>query len=542
VLDRLTLALARKIHYAIRGWGTDEEYIWRSISAATLADISAVAGNAGLLHEVDRDLSGEDLHRFHGMLARRLWGEATKAKEAFSRCMSANSDDRAGRLHWIGDINAQRALLDAVIVAGNPADPPDMVIQAFQSYWEVETTVVARATAWKDNTIIAVHMQMKLLPSQDTRAGIWNELQLTGNPDLISRAAWNGSALIVGANIDPATARPQTYGYGSKLKVAAAIGDTTLQVEEGTRFNVGEAIAVEPGSANKDNTSVTVIAGNTLTVGTAMTKAHVVGKVVGPDDGSAMHQVPYLDAIVRHEIGHAVETALGGVTGFTVGLGGWWTGADIDAWANQMANPWTPKDGTTISADDLQKIKDVISDAVKNRKGSLNGLGLDGAHPVIVNLTKIPAIIAAENCLSKGDNFYQPPASLYLSNGKRFSCSWWYRTFMVCNDDVVNQRVTDYTLYAPAEFFAEAYTVFYEEASLLGTSGFTEAELGRRIRNAGQREWIRTNVHNRGYAPAAPAGSSGPSPTVASGAGESHAGTARPGSATYGKHGGNPGP
>ena len=54
--------------------------------------------------------------------------------------------------------------------------------------------------------------------------------------------------------------------------------------------------------------------------------------------------------------------------------------------------------------------------------------------------------------------------------------------------------------------------------------GFSEADLGRHIRNAGQREWIRTNVHNRGQAPAV-----------------GKAGGAKPGGAHYGKHGGNPG-
>lgn len=106
----------------------------------------------------------------------------------------------------------------------------------------------------------------------------------------------------------------------------------------------------------------------------------------------------------------------------------------------------------------------------------------------------------------------------------RFSISGWYKCFMQHKEEVVGQRLADYQLFAPAEFFAEAYTVFYEEADKLGTPGFSEADLGRRIRHAGQREWIRAHVHNRGQAPAV-----------------GKAGGAHPGSAAFGKHAGIPG-
>ncbi|HSK03531.1 MAG TPA: DUF4157 domain-containing protein [Kofleriaceae bacterium] len=539
VLDRLPVPLSRKLRFAIRGWGTDEAYLFRAIGTATLADVAAVANDAGLMAEVDSDLSGDDLHRFRGSLARRLWLEGANGPAAFRACMGDRAA-RSARLRWLGDVVTQRALLDAVIVAGNP---PDMIIQAFQSYWEVETTVVAGATAWNPDAVIAIHRQMKLLPSQDTRAGVWNELQLTGNPDLINRAAWNGSALIVGENIDPATAGTMTMGYGSTLTAQAAVGATTLEVAEGARFANNDDIAVDrTDPSKKDKAKVSSIAGNTLTIDTATTHQHNVGAQVTPDDDSALHQVPYLDATVRHEIAHAVETTLGGVTGFTVGIGGWWTGTDINTWAGQMTNPWTPNDGTTISDTDLQKIKDVITDAVSNRKGSLRtiALSLPADHPLKINIGKaVPAIDAAEACLSRGDQFYQNAGSIYASNGKRFSVSWWYKNFMSHNEDVVARRLADYQLYAPAEYFAEAYTVFYEEAHRIGTPGFSEADLGRLVRNATEREWIRTNVHNRGQAPAPPAGTGAtPTPSVA----ESRVGTARPGAAGYGKKAGNPGP
>ncbi len=537
VLDKLNMPLARKLKFAVRGWGTDEQYLFTALAAAPVAEVVALAGDTSTMAAVDSDLSGEDLHRFRGTMAKRIYLEGGNPVAAFRLCMGAKAA-RSARLRWIGDIAVQRQLLDAVIVAGNPAD---MIIQAFQSYWEVETTVVDGATAWNPNAVIAIHRQMKLLPTQDTRAGVWNELQLTGDPDLINRAAWNGSALIVGANIDPATAGGSTMGYGSKLTAAAAVGDTALTVLEGPRFAVNDMIAVErdlPG--NKDTGKITGIAGNVLTVDTAMAHGHAIDSLVTPDDNSALRQVPYLDATVRHEIAHAVETTLGGVTGFTVGLGDWWTGSDIDQWLTGMSNPWTPNDGTTIAAADIQTLKSVITDAVTNQKGSLATLaaGLDATHPLVVNLPKaVPAITAAEACLVHGDGFYHHADQIYASGGKRFSVSHWYKCFMRHKEEVVGQRLADYQLYAPAEFFAEAYTVFYEEADKLGTPGFAEADLGRLIRNAGQREWIRTNVHNRGQAPAAPAPAGG-GPASPS---EAPTGVARAGGAGYGKRSGNPG-
>jgi hypothetical protein len=154
-------------------------------------------------------------------------------------------------------------------------------------------------------------------------------------------------------------------------------------------------------------------------------------------------------------------------------------------------------------------------------------------HPINTHWGKnVPVIVAANTCLSAGDSFYQNASGIYAANGKRFSISWWYKTFMYHNEDVLTQRVADYGLYAPAEFFAEAYTVFYEEA---GRAGVSDADHGRLIRNGTWRSWIRDNIHNRGHAPAGTGAGSSPTP-----GGEG--GGATPGGAGYGRASGNPGP
>jgi hypothetical protein len=150
----------------------------------------------------------------------------------------------------------------------------------------------------------------------------------------------------------------------------------------------------------------------------------------------------------------------------------------------------------------------------------------------------VPVIVAAEACLSRGDSFYNNPEALYANNGKVFSVSYWYRKFMYHNESIRAARLSDYSLYAPAEFFAETYTVYYEEA---GRPGVSEADYGRLISNPTQREWMRTNIHNRHLAPAGAAGAGGGGPSGAHHEAADHGGV-EPGGAGTGKKAHRSGP
>ncbi|ACY14614.1 hypothetical protein [Haliangium ochraceum] len=202
-----------------------------------------------------------------------------------------------------------------------------------------------------------------------------------------------------------------------------------------------------------------------------------------------------------------------------------------------MGKAWSTTDGSTITDAERTEIKDTIDDAVKNRKGSLFALGLPATHAIEkYRNSGVPVITAAEACLAAGDGFYSDANSIYAANGRRFSVSWWYKKYMYHNEDVVAQRVADYALYAPAEFFAETYTVFYEEA---GQPGVSDADYGRLVRNSTWRGWIRSNIHERGQAPAGTG--AGASPTPSAGQGEDEGGAVA-GGANYGRSSGNPGP
>jgi hypothetical protein len=403
----------------------------------------------------------------------------------------------------------------------------NQVLWAFEAYWNVSSSRVDGARRWDPDVIRHIHQQMRALPDQDTRNGVWQGLQLTNDENLRDRAAWDGSNFIVGQNAETTAVVPM--GHGTRLAQDAASGDSTIQVDEPARFAVDETVAVDRHSAdNKDTGKITQITDATYTLDTPLGHAHNAGTLVTPDDDTGTRGVNWLAATVRHEIAHAVETALGGVTGFTQGIGGWWTGAEFDTWAGAMADPWGASQGITLTEDEKSQIKQAIVDAVASAE--LGGLDItttvDPTHPLITHWAdNIPVVVAANACLSAGDGFTGNANAIYASNGKRFSVSSWYKQFMYHNENVVSQRVSDYSLYAPAEFFAETYTVFYEEA---GQPGVTEDQYGRLVRNSTWRTWMKDNIHNRGMAPSAPDSSTG-------------SGTAPAQGAAVGKHAGNPG-
>jgi hypothetical protein len=331
---------------------------------------------------------------------------------------------------------------------------------------------------------------------------------------------------------DDVVARTVAVGNNSALTAAAAVGATTLAVGAGTSFAVNDLVALgasaNPTSAdaNFDATRITAIAGNTLTVQRAMAHAHAVGDVVRRLDerGSGARDVNWLAATVRHEIAHAVDASIPAVVNdFTARLGGWWTGAepsseaDFDAWVTAMGGAaWTgatsgaPGSTTPITDADKAQVRTAITSAVANASGSLFALGLPAAHPIMRNrANNVPVIVAAEACLSRGDSFYLSPEALYATGGKVFTVSNWYRKFMYHNESIRSTRLSDYSLYAPAEFFAETYTVFYEEA---GRPGVTEADYGRLISSDTQRSWMRSHIHDRHLVPAGTGGGAAPAP------------------------------
>lgn len=549
VLDRMKVPLKRKLEYALRGWSADEAYILRAIQLAPVDELTALAADAKMMKRLD----GENIPGLRGRMARQIFLGGGSADAAFQVIVTNNDALLDARLLDYGSIMEQRTLCDAVIVEGVNAI---RVQRAFHAYWNVEVKSAAAVAAttnggdngaptpaveardWPIPTLQAIHAELKRIPEGDARSGVWRQLSLTNNPALINRAAYGGGNFLVGSNADTTSTVPA--GYSTALTEDAAVGATKLKVTEGPRFAVGDTLTLDRTGPNRDVFQVTTITGNEYDIDPGLTHAHARGEFVQPDDGSGRRRVNWLNATVRHEIAHSLDGGGVDTSGFYA-LGEWWLGsgeAGFDEWVAAMgSNAWTPNDGSTLSATDKATIKATIVDHTTNQKGTLTAL--PDTHVVRVNLAKqVPVIVAAEQCLALGDNFWTEPTKLYAAGGKRFSISRWYKRFQHHNESVVSQRVADYGLYAPTEFFAEAYTVFYEEAGK--DPPIADSDYGRLIRSAAQRDWIRTHVHNRGLAPAGTGAA-----TTAPGAPAPEAGGQEPGArlagASRGRAAGNPG-
>ncbi|HEX4422156.1 MAG TPA: DUF4157 domain-containing protein [Kofleriaceae bacterium] len=494
LLDKLNVPLTQKLQFAMEGWGCDDKYITDSLAKAPVADIVALAGNAPLLSQLQGELSGKGFDAIRGSMAHRIAIEGANPLLAWNliRGGAADRATRGKRLLAFGSVAEQRAMLDAVIAT--TTDLP-AGIQAFESYWNID--LGAQGAAWTIPVMRQVHAQCKTLPEGDVRNGVFSRLTLiTGSGgSMDSRGEFQ-----LGAGA--ATAPAQPYGVGTTLAGNAAASATVITVKDPAVFTAGATVSVGHGTPNADVRVVRSITGTNFTLDTALTHAHSMYERVTPNDQTAIADVAWLPAVVRHEIAHSVDTALGGSvrTGFSHGLGGFDSGVTFDAWAALMGNPWTTNDGSAITQPEKDEIKTAIDTARKGSGGQPLNQGLARTHAINKYWTKgVPVIEAAKPCIAAGQTYWYNPEVVQSFGGRRFAINLYYKEFQFYNEQVHAQRVRDYAIFAPAEFFAEVYTVFYEQVGTV-----PDAQLGARVPVSSWRDWIRTNVHNRGMAPAAP--------------------------------------
>ncbi|HKE18146.1 MAG TPA: DUF4157 domain-containing protein [Kofleriaceae bacterium] len=491
VLDRLNVPLERKIRFAVRGWGTDEQYIYTSIAAAPIDQVKAVARDATVMGLLDDDLSESEDAYVRGLMARRIHLQGADPNLAFSLLTADDDKLRNTRLAQYGGIAEQRGLCDAVIAAGTSLD---RVVQAFESYWNVDTSVAAGVSAWDVKTLQMVHAQCKLLPEQDVRSGGWTQLIRNAG----TGASMNsGGEFKIGAGAAGVDTQP--YGVGTELSAAAEAGTSTLTVKDPGVFAVGATVAMGP-RPSADVHAITAISGQTYTLDGNLAARQETGTRVTPDDATAIRDVSWVAAVVRHEIAHAVDNVVGASAFYA--LGGWWSGDDFDTWAAQMGSPWSTNDGSTISEDDRKAIKDAIVAAKGTAGGTAINASLAADHALNRYWSKgVPVIDAANASISRGQTYWNDPEVVPAHSGKRFAVNLYYKKFQYYNEQVHSARVRSYMVFSPAEFFAEVYTVYYEEAGKV-----PDTDLGRLVPVSSWRDWIKRNVHDRGHAPATSAG------------------------------------
>lgn len=481
-----------------------------------------------------------------GSTARRALADGRGADAAFSYLVSDDDATLDRNLTDYGSVAEQRGLLDQVIAAGVD---PGHVRRAFHAYWHVHLTAAGTGTKnvrdWPVPTLQLMHGQLKALPDQDTRAGLWNQLALSDEARMSHRGWYDDTGKFsLGADARDNTTGQHQDGYFENLSTPAEVGATALHVFGGERFKVGDKIVVDPGGA-REIAAVRGVSGNTYTLDGALQHGHKLNALInlasdGPVGG--MHDTNWLAYTVRHEIAHFLDGHSVDTHGFYA-MGGWATfGADtkgVAAWIQAMGgeSAWQTNDGKSVTEEDRVSIKSMIANAVAgHERGSLLAKyrGMDPPMPISKYEGKdVPVINAAERALSLGEGFTHDPTSLYAANGHRFAASFMYGRLQIFNETAVTDRVTDYSLSAPAEFFADTYAVFYEDA---GKPGVTDADHGQKVRNGQWRDWFREHVHSRGHAPAGTGAARPPDGTTAK---ADHG--ARPGGASRGRASGNPG-
>lgn len=155
--------------------------------------------------------------------------------------------------------------------------------------------------------------------------------------------------------------------------------------------------------------------------------------------------------VVLHEVGHAVDEILGKRTQPVFGYGGW-KEYDLDggfeAWATELGG-WD-----SVDAADRKKIKEAFKDAVRAETSVKDLVPAD--HPALDAKYAKVGLVAQ---LRAGKTFSN---SERIKIGSRvFSANPYYEQLFSLDANAAAVAPSDYSLYAPAEYFAESYVEYY---------------------------------------------------------------------------------
>lgn len=358
------------------------------------------------------------------------------------------------------------------------------VESAFESYWNI-TLESKGGGRWDVATLRGIHGQLKRLPRQHVQGGLLKRLSVGEG----AGGYWDKGRGEVHIGQDVRDIDYATYGRGTTVARAAKAGATAVDVVDGGMFAVGERVRVGASAvytiAAKDEV--------TLTLDRELGQDVAKDAVVASAGDAGKHDIDWADATIRHEVGHLMDTAIGGAEGF-YDLGGW-SNHDIDSngfarWVSAMgAGAWRAEDGAELTRDERDEVKSAIVDAaVDGLSDPREGLGAD--HAIVTYWDRgVPVIAAARASLAQGNEFWASPQDIPRIHGKRFTINPTYDEFQSCDDQVYTHRVSDYATFSPAEFFAEAYTVYYEDTGKPGGK-----KPGQRMPVAKWRTWITSNV------------------------------------------------
>lgn len=214
------------------------------------------------------------------------------------------------------------------------------------------------------------------------------------------------------------------------------------------------------------------------------------GRLSEIGDGSLVRLTPRnagrkYDATVLHEIGHAVDAMLGGQTELVFGLAGWrvYAESDFEAWATELGG-WGQ-----VTTEDRREIRRAWLLWLSQTRGDLAAepiartVGED--HPAVARRyagVGVVDLAASGRSLDVGD-----PG---LVAGRGALVSFKNQHFYTLSERGLRAAPTQYSLTAPAEYFAECYMTYYHESDgSTATAGKKGAHLATWIK-----QWLDDNV------------------------------------------------
>ena len=184
--------------------------------------------------------------------------------------------------------------------------------------------------------------------------------------------------------------------------------------------------------------------------------------------------------VLLHEIGHSVDSILGGQTEVIYDMAGWrkYDEADFDRWATEMGG-WDK-----VSKDDQPKIRQAWLDALRSDIGISSVV--DESHPARAKKYEGVGIVDA---IRSGHN------AMYLNpiraNGRVFVMQPRYGFFFSLKEQAASTAPSAYSLYAPQEYFAECYVEYYRG---LVDGGADAAQVKGGMLPAPVKKWFDTHV------------------------------------------------
>ena len=228
-------------------------------------------------------------------------------------------------------------------------------------------------------------------------------------------------------------------------------------------------------------------------------------------DGEAhAYQEQYFAHTIRHEVGHAVDAAMGGRTALCFDMAGWFEypeGSaeqfidDQNGFIDDGGGPalTAPEKASVVSA--ARALMDSADSRIDGPKRSIMTM-LPDDH---ILKTRPDIRFAQALNATSGQMHYTAP---YDDGTHTWSINYYYQRWMKVKSTAANSAPRDYTLFAPAEYFADMYAEFYH--SYDGTPA-TEPALGGHV-PAAVKTWLMNNVHTIGYDPHNRRDAAGPAP------------------------------